>query len=111
VLFFRKKEYFYIEHLSFALHFHSFIFLLLGIYTGIKYYFQNFDYGGTFFLIIPAIYQTIALYVFYRPKRKRVLIWKMLWLNFFYLITVCIVTLAFIILVAIHQEWMNWDDF
>lgn len=113
MLFFRGKNYFYTDHFSFALHFHSFIFLLFGVYLGITYYFPDIiDYTNTiFFIVIPTVYLSIALYVFYRPRKKRTLIWKILLLNFIYFIIVITITIFLVVLLTIHLKFLGWEDF
>lgn len=67
-IFFRKKELFYIDHLTFALHFHAFIFILFSLYILINKVLPDHDSELYMFLIIPLIYFTWALWTVYRPK-------------------------------------------
>ena len=76
MLFYKKKKY-YANHMIFALHFHSFVFLLFMVMILIDDYapdsWENVVDYTMFFL--PAIYLIIALYVAYRPSIPK-LLWK-----------------------------------
>ena len=98
-VFFRKREYFYVDHLSFALHFHSFVFILIGICIGIDYFFQ-ISYARIIFFA-PPIYMIVALYIFYRPKILK-LILKFFLLNVFYFFTL-VTLIVFIFIVFVYS--------
>lgn len=67
-IFFRKKEFFYADHLIFALHFHAFVFILFSIYILIDELFpRDHDYDIYFFLV-PSIYFLWSLWTVYHPK-------------------------------------------
>ncbi len=109
-LFFRKREYFYADHLAFALHFHSFIFILFGIHMAIASYFSISKFSAATFLIIPTIYLVISLYVFYRPK-KFTLLPKIIGLSALYLITAFIIMILFLVLFAANAGFIDGSDF
>ena len=97
----RGKGLFYVDHLVFAFHFHTFVFLLWSVCIWISKAFpsfgDNFESGGL--IIIPTLYLFIALYVFYRP-RKRSLLLKFPLMSLFYLVglvtvIICLAVLLF----------------
>ncbi|MDR2914276.1 MAG: DUF3667 domain-containing protein [Tannerella sp.] len=67
-LFFRKKEMFYADHLTFALHFHTFVFILFLIYILINNLFPDNESEVYIFMVIPLVYFAWALWTVYRPK-------------------------------------------
>lgn len=97
---FRKKRYFYVDHMAFALHFHTFVFLLFTIYIIAKIVFPGFHAAKWFFVYLPFLYLVIALYVFYRPKIVS-LIGKIVLLGIIYSIGSVIFILLVIVLGAI----------
>jgi len=103
LIFFYKRSYYYVDHLTFALHFHSFVFLLFGIHLLIDHYFPNLYPKEYVYIYIPGIYLLIALYIFYRPKIFS-LLWKALFLNIIYFIGVFTLAIVIIVLIAINME-------
>jgi len=75
LLFFRKRSRYYVDHLTFALHFHAFIFLILSIYILLLKVLPSFRISDWVTLYIPLIYLAIAMHNFYRPKLFS-LVWK-----------------------------------
>lgn len=67
-IFYRERTYYYADYLAFALHFHSFIFILFGIYIGLGMLFENLSFGQSVFLYIPMIYFLIASWVVFKPR-------------------------------------------
>ncbi len=106
-IFFRKKELFYADHLTFALHFHAFMFLLFSAYILIYKLYPSYDYEVYFFLVIPLIYFIWALWVVYRP-RKWSLLFKTLAIMFTYGIAIFISLICLIVATAILNE--NQDE-
>lgn len=75
-LFFYKKRRYYAHQVIFALHFHSFVFLLFALCNIAREFFPSIEDELTLTMIfVPAIYFAIALYVVYRPSRRGML-WK-----------------------------------
>ncbi len=100
-IFFRKGRPFYVDHFAFALHYHSFVFLLFTAYTLLKKLFPVLDnYDTTVILIFPLIYFLIAAWVVYRPRLGSLLC-KTFLIGFVYGITTFSFILSFIIIVAI----------
>lgn len=73
VLYFRKKWY-YIEHLIFAIHFHSFAFLVLSIYNLIDMILPDNDWSGLFIFLAIAVYGMLALKYMFRQGWLRTFI-------------------------------------
>lgn len=101
ILFYKKKKY-YVNHLIFAMHFHSFVFLFYTIYALISDFIPGaWDPAVTgILLFLPAVYFAVALQVVYRPGIST-LLWKVPFIVFAYG-TVCTITLiSFVFLAAI----------
>jgi hypothetical protein len=96
---FWKARYFYVDHLAFALHYHTFIFLLFTIYIIAKIVFPGFHAAKWFFVYLPFLYLAIALYVFYRPKIGS-LIGKILLLGIIYSIGSAVFMILILVLGA-----------
>lgn len=104
ILFYKKKKY-YASHMIFALHFHSFVFLLLTILIFIKDYTPD-SWEKTIWIImffLPVLYFAIALYVAYRPSIPK-LLWKIPLVMFVYGIACCTVLVLFVLLLAKMAE-------
>lgn len=80
-LFYRKKKRYYVEHLIFSFHFHSFYFLLQLIALIATWLVDGFPYG-TVVLLITAVYFYFALLKMYENK------WGLNLIKFFGLIVV-----------------------
>ena len=99
MLFFHRRRYgfIYADHLIFAFHFHSFVFLFWGICILLSKVFPLVPSEiGTLISFIPPLYLLIALYVFYRPRIIS-LIWKFPIMSFCYftgLLTIVIIMLV-----------------
>jgi hypothetical protein len=99
-LFYRKTNPYYIDHLIFTLHFHTFVFLLLSIHFGITALFPDLYSDSWVFVYLPLLYLTIASYVFYRPKITS-LIWKTGMINIIYFIGLIVLFILIIYIIAI----------
>jgi len=84
-IFYMKK--YYIEHLVFSLHTHSFLFLLLTSTILLNYFFNTDEFIGIL-LLITAIYLFMALKAYYLQSWKLTFV-KFSIINFFYLILAC----------------------
>lgn len=106
-IFFYKKKSYYASHMIFALHFHSFVFLLLTAYILIKDFIPaSWEDSHYLLFILPVIYFIIALYVAYRPSIIK-LLWKVPLIMLNYAIISFTVFILFIILVARIVEITN----
>jgi hypothetical protein len=97
-LFFYRKKYFYMYHLTFAVHFHSFLWILCSFLLIPNLFSSGWDMPSwleLFFLLLPGAYLMIALYRFYQPKRKWSVIWKSIVVTLLYFA----ISIAFLIAV------------
>jgi hypothetical protein len=92
-VFFHKQKKMFVDHFVFALHIHSFMFLwyalilLASKIPNISHFYSS----GWLTLFVPLLYVCVAVYVFYHP-RIRSLIWRILLLNFFYFMSLVIIS-------------------
>ena len=90
-LFFWRKKYFYMYHLVFAVHFHSFLWILWSLLLTTDLLFPKWKFPSwlsLFFFLLPGIYLMIALNRFYQPKRKWSVVWKTMFITLLYLLTI-----------------------
>lgn len=92
---YKERSYFYADYLAFALHFHSFVFILIGSYLGIQLLFPNLNIGGLIFFFIPVTYFLIASWVVFKPGIPA-LIGKSVLIFFTFGIAILSVLLAFL---------------
>ena len=108
MLFFRRAKYYYVYHLMFAVHFHTFLYLLLTLINipdlFVTHTISYPDWCNFLFFIIPGIYFTIALRKFYQTKRWRRTLWKAIAISFFYLILIGVIIMGFALLIAYSQN-------
>jgi hypothetical protein len=100
-LFFRRKKYFYLYHLTFAVHFHSFLWILWSFLLVLDLLFPDWHYPNLlnlFITLLPGAYFMIALYRFYQPKRKWSAIWKALVITLLYVLLILLFLIGIIIL-------------
>jgi len=100
-LFYKRKKY-YANHMIFALHFHSFVFLLFTLFTLVSEFVPD-SWDGTVSWImglLPAVYLSIALYVAYRPTLLK-LLWKIPFIMLVYAL-VCLTVLVLFVLLLIR---------
>lgn len=102
-VFFRKYEQKYSNHTIFALHFHTFLYVFLGI----ALFVYSFSASMPVYLVflIPFAYLMIAVYVFYKPKVVPAFL-KLLLICMIHIIVMIILLLLFLILVGliIHHK-------
>jgi hypothetical protein len=100
VIFHRQKKMF-VDHMVFALHIHSFMFLLytLLILASLIPRIPHFYSSGWLLFFLPLLYLAIATYRFYRPKIWS-LIWRILLLNIIYFIGLLILLIVLIVIFA-----------
>jgi hypothetical protein len=73
LVYFRRKNYFYIEHLVFSLYYHAFI-LLLSILVYFLYISINIDTLTLWTTLLSIVYLTIAMKQFYNQSWKKTLL-------------------------------------
>ena len=103
-LFFWRKKYFYLHHLTFAVHFHSFMWMLWSFPLIIDFLFPEWkfpDWLSMTLFFLPGLYLMIALYRFYQPPRKWSVLWKAVVISLCYLIFICIFLAAIILLLLL----------
>ena len=112
MLFFRRAKYYYMYHLMFAVHFHTFLYLFLTLLNlpdlFVAHTVHYPDWCNFLFFITPGIYLTIALRKFYQTKRWRRTMWKAISIILLYLILILIVIVAFALIIAYLLEKNFW---
>lgn len=100
-VFFHKQKKMFVDHMVFALHIHSFVFLLytLLILASMVPHIPHFYSSEWIVIFLPLLYLAIATYCFYRPKIWS-LIWRILLLNIIYFIGLLIFLIVLIVLFA-----------
>ena len=105
-LFFWRNKLYYMYHLVFAVHYHTFLWIFFSLLFAVNIIFPNVEYPEWLKFIlfwIPAIYLSIAMRRYYLPKRWRsrwIAIWKSLVINFIYSVLVLTVTVLLIVLLV-----------
>jgi hypothetical protein len=105
LLFFWKNKYFYVHHLIFTIHFHSFLWIFFSLIF-LKNLFFKFHYPNwlaTILFLIPGIYLMFALHRFYNPKVNNFkywwhAIWKSVFITIIYFFIISIVSVVLIYL-------------
>ena len=102
--FFRRKKLFYMFHLVFALHFHTFLAIFCSILLIVGIFTPNFDFPSwlslTLFLT-PGIYLVIGFHRFYRTKSWWQAVLKAIGITLLYVILIFTVTVLLIISVML----------
>jgi len=108
-LFFRRKKYFYLYHLTFAIHFHSFLWILWSLLFFLDILFPAWKFPNWLQLLIfllPGIYLMIAFYRFYQPKRKWSVIWKAVLITWLYFVLILVfIAIVVAILDMLIPDW------
>jgi len=102
--FFWRKKLFYIFHLVFAVHFHTFLWIYLSILLIINMFTPKWTYPNwlSFLLfLIPGVYLAIAFHRFYHSKTRWQAVWKAFVIGILYFLLIIIVTVLLIGL-AVH---------
>ena len=102
--FFWRKKYFYLYHLTFAVHLHSFLWVLWSFLLIINIIFPAWHYPSLlklFILLLPGFYLMIAFYRFYQPNRKWSVIWKAIVIGLLYLILILVLIGIITVLIAL----------
>jgi hypothetical protein len=98
-LFFWRKKYYYISHLTFTVHFHTFLWIFWSILMLIDIFTPKWEYPQwlTFLLLImPCVYFAIALHRYYKTKTRWQAIWKAILISLFYFILIIMVIILII---------------
>jgi len=104
-LFFWRNKYYYVHHLIFTIHFHTF----LWIYSSLILIFNIFftvslpNWCQNILILTPGIYFVVALHQFYLFKVNNLkswwqTIWKSLFITFTYFLVVSIITVSIFVL-------------
>jgi hypothetical protein len=107
VLFFIRKKYYYIYHLTFAVHFHSFLWIFLSLLLIIHMFTKTVSFPtllNLFLFFVPGIYLVVALHHFYRTNSWWRTTGKAILISLLYAILIMIVTILLIILVTIGNK-------
>jgi hypothetical protein len=99
-LFFWRNKFFYMYHLVFALHFHTFLWVYFSLLIMVRIIFPNVDFSdwiGLLIFLIPGVYLSIAMHRFYQTTRWNT-IWKTVFIGFVYFILVLTVTVLLLLL-------------
>jgi hypothetical protein len=99
-MFFRRRERAYSDYLVFSLHLNSFVFLLLAVWLAVSWIFPEVGGNEWFFLWIPTIYLGLALWRVFRPRIVPMIL-KIGLLGIIYLIIMALMTVLFVIVLAV----------
>jgi hypothetical protein len=102
--FFRRQKLFYMFHLVFALHFHTFLWIFCSILLIIDIFTHKFEYPDwlSFILfLIPGAYLTIGFHHFYHTKSWWKTVLKAIGITLLYVLLIIIVTILLIISVML----------
>jgi hypothetical protein len=89
-LFFWRNKHYYMHHLVFALHFHTFLWIFFSLLIIVNIIFPNLKYPGLInflFFLTPSIYLSIAMRRHYQRKRRNA-IWKAILINSLYVVLI-----------------------
>ena len=112
MLFFHRRRdgFIYADHLVFAFHFHSFVFLFFGICILLSKVFPQVPTEiDTFVFFTPPLYLLIAVYVFYRPRIIS-LVWKFPIMSFCYFVSLLVVVISMLVIFASLLEAGYFPD-
>jgi len=98
VLFFRKRKIFYVHHLIFTVHFHTFLWIYCSLLLLIKIFFhsQYPNWLSNILFYTPGIYFTFAIHRFYNPnvhtfKSWWQSLWKAVFISILYSVLIIII--------------------
>ena len=101
MLFFWRSRFYYIYHMVFAMHFHSFLWIYSTLFWVLFWVFPNLefpDWLSFLVFLVPGIYLSIAFYRFYLNQTKWKVIWKSIIITFFYFLMILFGTAGLILL-------------
>jgi len=99
VLFFWRKKDYYMYHMVFTLHFHTFLWIFFSLLLIIGLFTCNLTYPTWLNMLLfftPGIYLTIALRRYYQTKSWWQALWKAILISILYFILILTVTLSII---------------
>ena len=100
-LFFWRNRYYYISHLIFTVHFHTFLWIFWSMLMVIDIFTPHWKYPNWLSLllfIMPGIYFAIALHRFYKTKSRWQAVWKAILISLLYFIIFLMVVLLLLLL-------------
>lgn len=93
LLFYQQKEIYYLDHLIFSLHLHSFFY----IFGSVFFFIGNVTWGPALFILGISIYTLLAIYRAYQKSYKGA-IWRLLVLSpTYFIIALFFVTMNFVV--------------
>jgi hypothetical protein len=101
-LFFWRKKYYYISHLTFTVHFHTFLWIFCSVLMliDILTHWIYPQWLAFLLLITPGIYFAIALHRYYKTKTRWQAVWKAILIMLLYFILILMVVTLIIIIMA-----------
>ena len=93
-LFFWRKKYYYISHLIFTVHFHTFLWIYWSVLMLIHIFTPHWDFPtwlSSLLFITPGVYFAIALHRFYQTKSRWGAVWRAILIPILYFILIGIV--------------------
>ncbi|MCL1850860.1 MAG: DUF3667 domain-containing protein [Bacteroidetes bacterium] len=106
-LFFWRNKYYYISHLIFTVHFHTFLWIFWSLLMLIDILTPHWKYPNWLSLllfILPGIYFAIALHRFYKTKSR----WQSVWKAILILLLYFIIFLTVVVFLIILMEKLNF---
>ncbi len=102
-LFFWRKKYYYMYHLTFAVHFHAFLWIYFSLLIiADRIIPDSMEYPGSItalLVFLPGIYLAIALRRFYQTAKRRTAVWKAILITLLYATLIIVVTILIALLV------------
>ena len=100
--FFRRKKLFYMFHLVFALHFHTFLWIFCSILLIIDIFIPKFPDWLSFLLFLtPGVYLAIGFHRFYQTKSRWHAVLKAIGIGMLYFILIIVVTILLLVAVLL----------
>jgi len=102
-LFFWRRKYYYMYHMIFTLHFHTFLWIFLSLLLIVEMVIHGLTYPTwlkTLLFFTPGVYLTMALRRYYRTKSWWKAVWKAILISLLYFFLILLVTGFIIYLVA-----------
>jgi len=101
-LFFWRKKQFYMHHLIFTVHFHTYLWIYCGLLLIISLIIPGWEYPvwlKSLLIVMPGIYFSIALHRYYQTKTRWSAIWKAVVISLLYLFIIITVTVVIVFFV------------
>ncbi len=100
-LFFRRNKFYYMYHMTFAVHFHAFMWIFFSLLIILDLFTPNFSYPTWLEILlffIPGVYLAIALHRFYHTKTRKRAVWKAICITLLYATLILAVTILLALL-------------